>query len=154
MAGDHYSKIFLPSANFSKIKTKRGWLINMPGIFHFIIFKEVNKPEVMEILDKNNLLTKKAAGIISVINQKNKFKITPFVWVCGTQTLYKETACASGTLALAYLLKSCDKGNNFVVIQPSGSKFIAECSGENISLSGPILGTKKQEISIGKKEIL
>lgn len=64
-----------------------------------------------------------AAGVMFVKKQNGVISINPVVWVRDIKTLFYETACASGTtaVALAEAIRSKRKSRAmFSVLQPSG----------------------------------
>ena len=62
----------------------------------------------------------KAVGIILLERKGEIIKIHPVIWVKSIDTVYYETACGSGSLAVAIYLNSTDKINNYKLLQPSG----------------------------------
>lgn len=70
---------------------------------------------VKHVLDDLGLSTQPAAGLIFAEKNGVGTKITPYVFVRDIETLYAETACASGSLATASVL-----GKNTPISQPSG----------------------------------
>ena len=87
------------------------------------IFNENELKEyAYNILKKEKLLNKVAAGVIfaNKIDNKNII-IYPVVYVSKINTLFYETACGSGTTALAIYESMKEKGSvNINVLQPSG----------------------------------
>ena len=86
--------------------------------------KEEIKLQGFKILKKLKLTQSvPAAGVMFVKKQNGVISINPVVWVRDIQTLFYETACASGTTAIA-LAKSLKTGNKsravFSILQPSG----------------------------------
>ncbi|RJQ24834.1 hypothetical protein C4577_06850 [Candidatus Parcubacteria bacterium] len=105
------------------------WLINLKGISFLIkrVYKKLPKKCAKsygkELLQKFDLLnTKPASGVIFVTTNNLNIEIQPIVWVKQIETLFYETACASGTAATG-LWKSIQKNDleqTFKVLQPSG----------------------------------
>lgn len=81
------------------------------------------KKKGFEILTKLQL-TKSvpAAGVMFVKKQNGVISIDPVVWVRDIKTLFYETACASGTTAVAVVeaLKFGQPSSSFSIRQPSG----------------------------------
>lgn len=124
-------------------------ICELPGIIHFLTEDKFKKSGVKKQLKEKGLLTKQAAGVMSYEKEAyNKYRLTPTVWVNKARTLYEETACASGTIALSYMLYSKYKLKKIKIIQPSGACFDIEISGKIIKLSGPIVGVAKKEINL------
>ncbi len=64
--------------------------------------REEIKLQGFKILQKLRLTrTAPAAGVMFISRKNNKLKIDPVVWVRDIKTLFYETACASGTMAVA-----------------------------------------------------
>ncbi len=144
------STIKIPISSFSiQTTANNNPIVILPGICHLITKNKVNnKEEAKKILEENNLLKEDASGVVAVINKEEKIMINPFVWVRDTRTLYEETACASGTLALAYLKYKNKEGKTFKIEQPSGTDFIINIDSKNISLSGPIKKITTEEVIV------
>ncbi|MEK7497261.1 MAG: hypothetical protein AAB657_05200 [Patescibacteria group bacterium] len=130
--------------NLELLKYKNN-ICSIPGIKYFLSEKKFTKLSAKSELAKKNLLINKASGVISYekINEKT-YKISPIVYVRDTETLYSESACASGTLALAYMSYIKTGMKKMYVRQPSGSIFETVIGNEKIELSGPILGIEKK----------
>lgn len=146
--GIDYAEISLPLKNFSLVEKEKGQLISIPGICHLITNKDIGKKGAKRVLKENGLLNKKAAGVISVKRVGSDIFIKAIVWVRDTETLYEETACASGTLAVGYLLNRSMGRNTFCITQPSKSKFIVTVRKNTISLGGPIIEMKEKFIEV------
>ena len=121
---DFYSK-------FIQVLNKKSAIIRMQGITHIVIEdkninKKYNKEQLKKysynILKKNNLLSLEAAGVIYLnYLDNNTIKLTPIVFVREINTLFYETACGSGTVAVGmYVSYQRRKSVNLDVIQPSG----------------------------------
>ncbi len=86
--------------------------------------REEIKLQGYKILEKLRLTqTVPAAGIMFVSRKNNRLKIDPVVWVRDIKTLFYETACASGTtaVALAKAVMSENKSKAAIsILQPSG----------------------------------
>ena len=138
------SSISLPLSFF----TYKDNICSMPGIIYILQNKKVRKSNAKFILSKNRLLGKKASGVIGYEIEKNKLQIYPNVWVRDTKTMYAETACASGTLALAYMLYKKIGVKKLNIKQPSGFIFKTIIIKKEIKLSGPIISIKKETTNI------
>lgn len=107
------------------------------GIKYVILEEEISKKylqdkkniktNAMEILKKYQIKDAEAIGVIFLENFKGKKKIHPVVWVRNINTLFYETACGSGTTAVAILetLKS-NKSKKIDIIQPSNQIITAK----------------------------
>jgi len=68
------------------------------------------------------------------------------VWVRDIGTLYDETACASGTAALAYRCWYLQGVRKLKIRQPSGAIFKTEVKGNILKIEAPIRGLKKRDL--------
>lgn len=124
-------------------------ICNIPGIKHFLSKKRFTKSSAKRILEEKKILKNKASGIISYQNiNTNTYNIEPIVYVRDTGTLYEESSCASGTLALAYMLYKKKGIKKLNVRQPSGFTLKTLITKNEIKLSGPIVSIKKEILII------
>ncbi len=81
------------------------------------------KKKAHSILSSLNLLSSEsAAGVMFVRRKQNKYSLEPVVWVRDIKTFFYETACGSGSVALA--LREAKRLRTDVILditQPSGS---------------------------------
>lgn len=87
----------------------------------FLLDKKNIKSHAMNILKKYRIKeTEEAIGVIFLEEKEEKTKIHPVVWVKSINTLFYETACGSGTTAVAILkaIKN-NQTQNLEIIQPS-----------------------------------
>ena len=112
---------------YSKIAKSKAIIIEFKGIVHTILRDEIirdkNDNEIKEIafsiLEELDLTKYKAAGVIFK-NYKNRItKITPVVYVKAVNTLYIETACGSGSAAIAIYNYFKYHVSNCKIVQPS-----------------------------------
>ncbi len=138
------STIFL---KLSLLKYKNN-ICSIPGIKHFISKRKFNKLDAWKILDDNKLLKNKASGVISYRNVNiNTYTIRPTVYVRDTKTMYEETSCASGTLALSYMLYKQKEIKKLNIIQPSGFTLKTSINKTEVHLSGPIISIRKAVVN-------
>ena len=106
--------------------------VALDGITHLLL-DEARHPwpddpaaETMRLLARHGLDAGGAAGCIWHRDAVNGPAIRPVVWVRATGTTYLETACGSGTMALAQAL-ALDAGGpvDVAVMQPSGAAISA-----------------------------
>lgn len=110
---------------------KNLWLVDLEGISHLIkitsqtLNRNYAKRIAKQLLKKTGLLSSRpAAGVMFV--RRNNFnstlEIEPVVWVRDIQTLFYETACASGTAAIGLwrAKQTKEKRLQIKVKQPSG----------------------------------
>lgn len=92
------------------VKVKGGdyKLIQLPGISHLIVEGEEDEKfvqDALEVLKKD--YKDEAYGVIFF--DKEKLEIVPFVYVEGSDTLFRESSCGSGTVATVnYLIDDID----------------------------------------------
>ena len=115
---------------FIKTLNNNSAIIKIKGITHIVIednsiIKKYNKDELKnysyKILKDNNLLNKKAAGVLYINSiDNNTIEIIPIVYVKRINTLFFETACGSGTLAVGiYISYKRKESVNLSILQPS-----------------------------------
>jgi diaminopimelate epimerase len=105
------------------------FIIELEGITHVIVFVtkkysvEVLKKEAKKILIKTKLITNSVAAGVMFVKKYSLFSysVDPIVWVRDIGTLFFETACASGTTAIALLLANYLRASktSITVLQPS-----------------------------------
>lgn len=114
---------------FSEISTGL-YVLKIPGIIFLItdqskkIKEDYLKRTAKSLLKKAGLLySQKASGVIFLRrnpNENDSISIEPIVWVRDVNTMFRETACASGSTAAAiYLLKTQGAQSPFTIKQPS-----------------------------------
>lgn len=129
------------------------YLVEMEGISHIVITPDQSKKYLgqedlkisgKEILAKYKLLNIPAAGVIFTERGTDTYKIHPCVYVSEINTLFYETACGSGTIAMGLVIAML-RGKNIEIpiVQPSFKiiKSIVCCEGSMITkaiISGKI----------------
>ncbi len=137
------SSVSLPLALFSV----KGGVCTLPGISHIVTEENVPLSKIKKRFREEKIHTKKAAGVITYAKDATgHFVILPTVWVREINTLYKETACASGSLALAYVAYMRRGTRKTHILQPSGSLFATRVIKDSIVLSGPVLSIEEKEL--------
>jgi diaminopimelate epimerase len=111
------------------------FIVPLGGITQVITYRKLstNSPERLKQIGLKILqsfgLTKTvpAAGVMFVSRKGGVLSIKPVVWVRDIRTLFHETACASGTTAVAIVeaLKQKRNLNSLPILQPSGSPLLA-----------------------------
>jgi len=141
---------------FSKIVNKEVTIIEFKGIVHVIakddIIKNKSEKEIKKIafsiLEELNLTKYKAAGVIFK-NYKNRItSITPVVYVKKIKTLFLETACGSGSAAIAMYNYFKFNVSNCKIVQPSKMCLNTKVYSKNkkikqIKISGIVYEIKK-----------
>lgn len=118
----------------------------LTGIAYFITDKKILKNEAKKLLVKN-YNNFPASGVIFYKKDKNIFSIKPIILVKDIGTLIEETACGSGTMALAYFMYSKYKIEKFQIKQPSNSIFRVSIKNKKISLSGKVTNIEEKFLS-------
>ncbi len=115
-----------------------GRKVDLPGIAHIIVM-ECPTPTREEAERRlAPYLEETAIGCIFVTKKEDGWHIEPYVWVKDTQTLIHESACGSGTIAVAVALDS-DHKTPVSVVQPSGERFtVVTHEDGGIELRGPV----------------
>lgn len=130
---DSFAEIpFSGKSNSIKKLNRSLWLVDLEGISHLIqktprqLSQVEAKKKAKVLLDRYDLLkTKPASGVMFVNKDGLDVAISPVVWVRDIQTLFFETACASGTAAVglwnfylnreqAFALKVKQPTNSFI----------------------------------------
>ena len=101
--------------------------VNLQGITHLIspLPKDMSKTQLIQnakkLLSANGLLTSLPAAGVMYVSQRirNEISIDPIVWVRDIQTLFYETACASGSTAVGLWQAKCFGKKSMAVLQPS-----------------------------------
>lgn len=119
---------------------------SLQGIKYVFLSRSVEKEEAYEIL-KRKFSKYSASCVISYKKEKNLYVIKPIIWVRDINSLIEETACGSGTLALAYLIYLKRKLKIFKIKQPSGTIFSVIIRDKKAYLSGPILKIENKTLS-------
>ncbi|MBI2309433.1 hypothetical protein HYU89_00860 [Candidatus Collierbacteria bacterium] len=136
------------------------FIVALEGITQVITYRPIissSREEIklqgLKILKKLGLtLSVPAAGVIFVSRDSNILRIDPVVWVRDIKTLFYETACASGTTAVALteFFKQSKNTLEIPILQPSGKKLIARVKNLKQEVSAEIGG----KIKILKKNLL
>jgi len=136
--------------------------IIMQGIKYIILEKEVSKQylsdkknikaNAMKILEEYNINGAEAIGVIFIEDVNEKIKIHPVIWVKTINTLFYETACGSGTTAVAILQAvKYNKSQNVDVIQPSNQIITARIILNNRKIeNASIIGNMQTDNKVRK----
>ena len=125
------SEISLPKK--SLLVGKKDFYIIMNGINHAILMGEGDEAKAMDVKSKAEKigLVGDAFGVMFV---GENLKINPFVWVTQAQTFFNETACLSGSIAVAVALEK----NLADIIQPTGEIYRISINNDKISARGKV----------------
>lgn len=142
--------------------------VRMNGMISIVIKENIskkyleNKDELKEtalsFINKYKLKDSEAVGVM-FLEQDEKLKINPVVWVRDIDTLFYETACGSGTTATAMVKAFLENKNQEVeVVQPSGLIIKANIEIEDSCVKKAIISGKvlsdfdeKEIVVLGKK---
>ncbi|MGO1580450.1 MAG: hypothetical protein ACTHWZ_03435 [Peptoniphilaceae bacterium] len=120
--GTSYVELPAPvSKDFLEVDGSKYKVYELSGISHLIVDDrkedEAFMKEALELLKTN--FNSPAYGIL--LYNKEDLSMTPYVYVEGSQTLIRESSCASGTVALAqHLNKDMDESFTTSIKQPNG----------------------------------
>lgn len=117
-------------SSFSSVKkiNKNLYEVKLSGITHLITpLQGEADPKLLKdtgfnLLKENNLDQEAAAGVMFWSKRNKAYRIDPVVWVRDIQTLFYESACASGTTALGLWFAKDSTFSKTVrnIQQPSG----------------------------------
>ena len=118
------------SDKFSVKKLKENeYLVNLGGITHLVNLENLENLNANELkkfgfekIKSLNLDTLQASGFINIFNEFLK----PVVFVKKINTLFYESACASGSLAASVVLNLLKNKTKFKLIQPSKKPLFVE----------------------------
>lgn len=128
-------------------------IVAMDGITQVVTYEplpiELTEKEVKEtafrILEELNLTeTVAASGVMFVSNKNNKLTLTPVVWVRDISTLFYETACGSGSTAVALeQAERLKQTTQLEITQPTGQPIIVQVKAttngfDYAQISGPV----------------
>ncbi|OGG08699.1 hypothetical protein A2154_00330 [Candidatus Gottesmanbacteria bacterium RBG_16_43_7] len=149
-----YVWVQIPISQIKVYKMEFGTIVEFPGITILVIdrnnyqYTSPNQAKNIAYLllkNRNLLLTKKAAGVMFVDKTSNLIKIDPIVWVRDIKTLFFETGCASGSMAVG-IVKSLKMRSsiNLPILQPVNKLLYADIEYQNnMILSAKITGQLK-----------
>ena len=109
--------------------------VEMEGITHYVIQPDSQYFQNRHSANKTKKLINMLIGnapSVGIMYLEN-FKLIAYVYVKGVNTLYRETACGSGTIACSILFKDMKKIN---IDQPSGQSLNVRFNQEKLTLSG------------------
>lgn len=106
-------------------------LVDMEGIVHTLIegaFPSSSYEFIhRKLVDELNLRNREAVGVIWYEQRARKIQINPVVWVRKVDTLYYESACGSGAIAIAL----CTGGRK--IFQPTGEYIAIDVDKDKIT---------------------
>jgi len=121
----------IPIESVSESSVKGEKIVKIEGITHIVVSIEKskiylrNKANLKEYAKKiiNRLkIYDKAVGVMFTQIKDNVIRVYPIVWVRDMDTLFFETACGSGTVAVV----TCSEKEKINVLQPSGYMILGE----------------------------
>lgn len=143
----------IPLCKDKNVVTKEGdgiYIVKIKGITlvvfqDFIVKKYIDtnydlKEKAMQIIKKYKLENNSAVGVIFCENEDKVIRITPVVWVKNINTLFVETACGSGSIAVCIVEAFLKKQSVVIDIeQPSGLIITSKVSYEKGKFSKAII---------------
>jgi diaminopimelate epimerase len=143
------SSIILPSSFVQGVKkTQEATVVDLQGIRHVVFPVGFDAKQSKEQLLQAHKDDYPAVGIIFVSESQGLLSIDPFVWVRETDTFVHETACGSGSIAVAAALSKQTEDNTNRIVQPSGEIFTIGMTSTSIELGGPIQDKGKKSLSL------
>lgn len=137
-----------------KVKGVDYKLIQLPGISHLIVEGEEDEKfvqDALEVLKKD--YKDEAYGVIFL--DKEKLEIVPFVYVEGSDTLFRESSCGSGTVATVNYLEDdidgLDEDYKISIKNPAGELevFVYEFeNGKKLCVGGEVELSEVEKKSI------
>ena len=112
--------------------------------------EEKTKDELKKIM-KRFKTKQNAIGIILLEKNNEKLKIFPIIWVKTIDTLFYETACGSGSLAVAIYKNYTENISSFEILQPSGYSINVKLNVNNDYIEYAIVSGKVIEENGGIK---
>lgn len=107
-------------------RTEGALLIRLPGIAHLIL-ENLSPPSpadlparCADLRTRFHLDNEEAVGCLWLDTHAGPPFLYPVVWVRATQSLCRESACGSGTLACALAMRDRSGGDRFTIRQPGG----------------------------------
>jgi len=114
-------------------------IVRMRGIAFLVAFREIPKQDYLDLV-KRYRRDEQAFGVIEVNCENAQYAIRPWVWVSSVDTAFHETACGSGSIAAAYVIRLLKRADSdmYQILQPSGRLLTTQFLGEEILLQGPV----------------
>ena len=129
-------------------------LIKLPGISHLVVEAEEDKgfvDKALEVLKKDH--KDEAYGVLFF--NKEKLEMIPYVYVEGSETLFRESSCGSGTIAVVNYLEDdiakLDEDYKISIKNPAGELevFVYEFEdGKKFCVGGKVELTEVEKKSI------
>ncbi len=139
-----------------EIEGSKYTVVELEGIVHTIIDdKEEDREFVDRALDViKNQFDEAAYGVLFLNPESHE--MVPYVYVVGSDTLYREGSCGSGSVAAGYYLNKDEKDDFKVVLkQPSGSIEVVAQKVEGVlrySIGGKVEFEEQKVITIDVSE--
>lgn len=147
-----YANIPIRKESSEIIRVIKGYkIVNLDGI-SFAVLEEKDSKEYLKLKEKE--IKKRCKNILNKVNLKKdavgiilqkKEQIYPVIWVKSINTLYLETACGSGSLAMAIIKNQKENKRKFKILQPSGSYLKIELKIKNNVLISAIVSGEMEE---------
>jgi diaminopimelate epimerase len=126
------------------------FLVRLEGIAHLVLSaekaaaylqaKEDLKEQAKRLLHRHHLLAEPAAGVLFLEALPTGLQLHPCVYVSGIHTMFYETACGSGTMAVG-LLQARLSGQDVTLPlrQPSGETITAQVWQQNAAVTRAVI---------------
>lgn len=140
--GPDQAALRLPGSFFVAITHAEHTIVDLAGIRHVIV-EGKGDASAAGALVRRYCETHLAVGIMYLQRLGRELHLTPFVWVRGTDTLVPETACGSGTIAVACAEYDSTRTTATRITQPTGETYTVrlhhDASGlQSIELTGAV----------------
>ena len=141
-----------------KVIDNKKAIVKLYGITQLIfeindINNKDNKEELKEyaytILKENNLLDEPAAGVMFIGYKDDKIVLSPVVYVKEINTLFYETACGSGSVAVGIYESFKNKRSvNIDILQPSSDIIKVETNVDDKKIYNARISGKVKEVEV------
>ena len=127
----------------------RGSQVSLPGIIHTCIDRSslTDSPEDLLKQKKNNKVPASGVIVYSEI-KRGLLSIDPYVRVEKLDTCFHESACGSGSIALACLYAAKFSIQRCVIIQPSRSKYDVVVDQDSVTLSATVRSVLEKYVTV------
>lgn len=140
VATDHHALIILPGNFFVRQQTDNEHVVvDLQGIRHVVVFGDRTTVPAEELVRQYAHDDVAAVGIM-YITQNKDIVLDPVVYVRDTNTIVSETACGSGSIAVALALQQRAFASEYSIQQPSGVFLKVEIVTEKNTIQSITLG--------------
>ena len=122
-------------------------VVFLPGIAHIMVTKDELDAGTAERVIRDWCGRLSAAGLGIMLFDKNRNTLRPLVYIPGSDTLFWESSCASGTAALGAYLAGSSEPVSLAVAEPGGALRVYAEKG-SVDLSGRVAILDKRQIIV------